>query len=150
MSRESRSTAGDELASSRAMFVTALEGGDVETACAVYTHDATLVPPAAARLKGRDAIERFWTAGLAAGMSRIEMEADEIRGACDLTYELGRYAIELEPADGNLVLERGTYVLVHEQQPDGSWLRAVEAFNPDPASGLQPRSHTRRREMSDL
>ena len=59
MSRESRSTAGDELASSRAIFVTALEGGDVETACAVYTHDATLVPPAAARLKGRDAIERF-------------------------------------------------------------------------------------------
>ena len=126
-----RSTAGDEIASSRAAFVTALAGGDAKSACAVYMHDATLVPPAAARLKGREAIESFWTAGLAAGMSRFEMEADEIRGACDVTYELGRYAIELEPADGRPVRERGTYVLVHEQQPDGSWLRAVETFNPE-------------------
>lgn len=131
MSTTRRSTAGEEIASSRAMFVDALLGGDAEAACAVYTHDATLVPPAAARLRGRDAIESFWRAGLAAGMSRIEMEADEIRGASALTYELGRYAIELEPADGKPVLERGTYVLVHEQQPDGSWLRAVETFNPE-------------------
>lgn len=116
------------------MFVTALAGGDAKTASGVYTHDATLVPPAAGRLKGREAIERFWTAGLAAGISRIELEADEIRGACDLTYELGRYAIELEPADGATVQERGTYVLVHEQQPDGSWLRVVETFNPEKSS----------------
>jgi uncharacterized protein (TIGR02246 family) len=131
MSTKSRLTARDQIASSRAAFVTAIAGGDAKSACAVYTDDATLIPPAADRLKGREAIERFWTAGLAAGMSRMEVEAEEIRGACDLTYELGRYAIELEPADGRPVLERGTYLLVHEQQADGSWLRAVETFNPD-------------------
>ena len=131
MRNEATPPARDGIASARATFVTALAGGDAKAAGALYTQDATLVPPAAARLKGRDAIESFWTAGLAAGMSRIEMEPDEIRGACDLTYELGRYAIELEPADGTPVLERGTYVLVHEQQSDGSWLRAVETFNPE-------------------
>jgi uncharacterized protein (TIGR02246 family) len=124
-------TVSDEIAATRAAFIAAIADGDAGSASAVYAPEATLVPPASTRLHGRDAIENFWAAGLKSGVSRVDLAADEVRGDGWLTYELGRYAIELEPADGKRVMERGTYLLIHERDGTGSWRRAIEMFNPD-------------------
>jgi uncharacterized protein (TIGR02246 family) len=126
-----RSTVSNEIASTRAAFVAALADGDASSACAVYAPEAILVPPVAARLQGRDAIENFWAAGLESGLSRVDLAADEVRGDDGLTYELGRYAIELNPVDGEPIVENGTYLLIHERDAEGRWRRAVEMFSPD-------------------
>lgn len=119
------------IGASRAAFAAALRGGDAAAAGAVYSDDASLLPPSAKPLKGREAITAFWRAGVEAGISDVELDALELERVDGLAYEVGRYALRLQPAGGGTVVDRGSYVLVHARQTDGSWRRAVEMFSPD-------------------
>ena len=124
------------IAETTAAFVAALAAGDATAASAAYAVDARLVPPATGLVQGRAAIERFWRAGLESGISEVELDALELERRDGLAYEIGRYALWLHPSDARAVVDRGTYVLVHELQGDGSWRRAVEMFSPsEPPAG---------------
>lgn len=129
--RERGRARGGAIADTRTAFVAALERGDATAAACVYADDATLLPPSAELLEGRDAIEAFWSAGVAAGISGVELDSLRLRREGGLAYEIGRYELRLRPPDGDTVVDRGKYVLVHARQADGSWLRVVEMFNPD-------------------
>lgn len=118
------------LADMRARFAAALGRADTEALAALYTADATLLPPAAAPINGREAIRRFWQAGLDAGIVAIRLEAARLDHDTRLAYELGRYELWLEPAASQTVIDRGNYVLVHSQQEDRNWRRRVEIFTP--------------------
>ena len=121
----------EALAENRASFVAALAGGDAKAAAAVYAGNARLLAPSAELVRGSEAIEAFWRAGLEAGIRAAELRAVELDRHDGLAYEIGRYALQLEPAEGGTVVDRGNYLLVHERQEDGSWRWAVEMFNPD-------------------
>ena len=115
-------------------FVAALEVGNAKAASASYTVEARLLAPSAEVFRGRDAIERFWRAGVDAGISGVRLETIELVRLSCLAYEIGQYTLGLRPADGIPMVESGKYVRIHEQQADGSWLWAVEMFNPEAAS----------------
>ena len=132
--RSNASAAGEAIAENRAAFVSAVCCGDATAAAAVYSDSARLLAPSAELMQGRDEIAAFWQAGIDAGISRVELEALQVEHHGAVAYEVGRYALRLESPEGTTVVDRGKYALVHERQPDGSWLRAVETFNPD-ASG---------------
>ena len=121
----------EALSENRASFVAALADGDAKAAAAVYAANARLLAPSAELLRGSEAIEAFWRAGLEAGITSAELEEVELDQHEGLAYEIGRYAVQLEPAEGGTVVDRGNYLLVHERQEDGSWRWAVEMFNPD-------------------
>lgn len=97
----------------------------------MYAADATLLAPSSELVSGRSSIERFWQAGIDAGISEVALEpvTGAHRGA--LAYEVGRYLLRLREADGANVEERGAYVHVHARQHDGSWRWAVEMFSPE-------------------
>jgi ketosteroid isomerase-like protein len=118
------------IARARAAFVAALAAGDAASASAAYSDDARLLPPATAPIQGRAAIERFWRAGVDSGIAEVELDAQEFGGRDGIAFELGRYALHVRPPGGAAVVDRGTYVLVHERQDDGTWRRAVEMFSP--------------------
>lgn len=90
-----------------------------------------LVPPSAGLVEGRDAIRAYWQAGLDTGISAVALETLLLERHEPVAYEIGRYSLWLDGAEGAEASERGAYVLVHELQEDGSWLRAVEMFNPE-------------------
>jgi ketosteroid isomerase-like protein len=113
-----------------AAFVAALAAGDAAAASAAYADDARLLPPESEVVRGRAAIERFWRAGVDAGISGVELDSVELERRHAIAYEFGRYALRLHAGDGDAVVDRGSYVLVHERQDDGSWRRAVEMFSP--------------------
>ena len=117
----------------RSAFVTALHRADASAVSALYADDARLLTPTAQLFEGRDAIAAFWQAGLDVGMAEIELEELNVEHDCGVAWEIGRYALRLQEADGTVVVDRGKYVLVHRRQQDGSWLRAVEMFNPEEA-----------------
>jgi uncharacterized protein (TIGR02246 family) len=130
-----------EIAETRAAFVAALTARDATAASAVYAEDARLLAPSAELMQGRDAVEAFWRAGLDAGIAGVELETLALRWDEHIAYEIGRYELRLEPAEGGTVTDRGKYLLVHERQADGGWRWAVEMFNADvPAAiaGRQP------------
>jgi uncharacterized protein (TIGR02246 family) len=118
------------VAASHAAFAAAVHGGDARAAAALYAPGASLLPPSAPLLQGREAIETFWRAGIDSGLDGVELEGVELERRDGLAYEIGRYALRLRAADGGEVVDRGAYVLVLEQQEDGIWLRTVETFNP--------------------
>jgi ketosteroid isomerase-like protein len=122
---------GEAIAKTRAEFVAALLSGDAAAASAVYADDAQLLAPSAELIAGREGIAAFWRAGLDAGIAGVELEELTLDGGESVAWEIGSYALRLDPAEGGPVVDRGKYVLVHERQEDGSWRRAVEMFNPD-------------------
>ena len=90
----------------------------------------------------------FWRAGLDAGVSEVELEELVFDRQDGLAYEIGRYALRLQPEGGSTVVDRGKYVLVHERQDDGTWQRAVEMFSPDvPPAGAAGANQERRRDV---
>jgi uncharacterized protein (TIGR02246 family) len=123
----------DALAASRAAFQVALRLGDVATVATAYTEDARLLAPSAEVLIGREAITRFWQAGIDAGVDAIELRMTDVSFEADaaIAYEIGRYALLLAVSRGERLVDRGRYLLVYRLEPDGQWRRAVETFNPD-------------------
>ena len=121
-----------ELDEGRAAFADAIRNGDPQAAASAYTEAARLLPPSAELIEGRESITAFWQAGVDAGVVSVEHEAIAVRRREGMAYEVGRYVFRLRPAAGKTVIDRGTYVLVLEKGPDGSWRRAVEMFNPGP------------------
>ena len=121
----------DEIWATKARFVAALERGDAEAAALTYADDARLLPPSTQLLEGRYAIQAFWQAGLDAGVSAVVLETLALERHDGLAYEIGRYALRLDPREGAAVVDHGKYVLIHERQEDGAWRFAAEMFNPD-------------------
>ncbi|HEY3542932.1 MAG TPA: DUF4440 domain-containing protein [Gaiellaceae bacterium] len=112
----------------------AVARGNAAAAAALYAEDGKLLTPAAALFAGRRQIEAYWREGIAIGLSAVELEAREFDGGSDFAVEIGRYAFTLAGDDGGPIVDRGTYVVLHRRQPDGSWRRALDVFNPDKSS----------------
>jgi len=119
------------IAQSRLAFVAALRQGDALTASSLYCSDARLLAPSAELFEGRDAIAAFWNAGVEAGIRDVEIQELTAERDEGVVWEIGNYALRLDSAEGGSVVDRGKYVIVHRREPDGSWLRAVEMFNPE-------------------
>lgn len=120
-----------DIREAKASFLAALERRDAKGAAAAYAADAQLLPPFADVMAGRDAIEAFWQAGLDTGLAALELESLKLERTDRIAYEVGRYSMHVCSAEGEPIADRGTYVLVHQRQDDGSWRRAVEMFGPE-------------------
>ncbi len=118
------------LETQRAAFRVAIEQGDAARLAALYTSDARLVAPAVQPMHGRSAVEAFWRAGIDAGICDFELEPIEQEHDDRIACEIGRYLLRVRPAEGPPVVERGHYVVILGREADGSWLRALEMFNP--------------------
>lgn len=112
-------------------FADAIRGGDPAAAAAGYAEDARLLAPSSTVIDGRAEIESFWRAGLEAGIRAVELESVRIDRHGAFAIEFGQYAMWLRQPDGGDVVDRGSYLLVHEPAPGGGWAWALEAFTPE-------------------
>jgi ketosteroid isomerase-like protein len=55
----------------------------------------------------------------------------EIQVGSETAVEIGRYRLAVTVDGASAVADEGNYVVFHRRQPDGTWLRAVDVFNPD-------------------
>ena len=122
----------DDVLHATATLADALARGDAAAAASLYADDGRLLTSAAELLSGRGEIEEYWRAGIAFGLSRLDVEPIELRVTGRIAIEIGRYAVALETAE---VAERGTYVVLHRRQTDGTWRRGVDVFNPRSPAG---------------
>lgn len=127
--QEQKQVPEDAIADSNGRFAGAAARGEAGAMASLYTDDAALLPPDAEPVMGQAAIESFWRDGIVMGIRGVELETVRLEHGDVLAYEIGRYTLTFEPANGAAVTEVATCVLVHRHQQGGSWQRTVEIFN---------------------
>lgn len=121
----------DAIRETEAALATAISRGDAAGAAALYAPDAVLLASSAELVAGRSQIETYWRTGIALGVSRMELDARELRFARRVAFEIGRYSVSVAADRRERVVDLGKYFVLHIRDGDGSWRRAVDVFNPD-------------------
>ena len=103
---------------------------DVPAVLALYTSDATLLPPNAPLCKGTEAIGAVFNAYIEAGANSLSLDTIELDEQGDAVIEVGRYTLGIQTPDGHME-DVGKYLQVFKRQGDGSLLLAYDAFNSD-------------------
>src|SRR4030066_911781 len=114
-------------------FGNAVRKRDGAAIAALYTEDATLLPPDSDVVKGRAVIEAFWKGGLRMGIKEAVLTTVDVSGAGDLAYEIGRFALKIQPEGNEVIEQKGKYVVVWKKAPEGVWKLQVDIWNSGPA-----------------
>ena len=110
-------------------WMEAVKRGDPASLAALYTEDATLLPPNSEAIRGRQGIEAFFKAGMQMGISEATLETVDVEYLGDVAYEVGAYTMKIEPEGGQAETDRGNYVVVWKRESDGPWKLAVDMWN---------------------
>lgn len=99
----------------------AVRKGDAKELAALYTGDASLLPPNSGMVKGRKAIEQFWGGAISGlGLKDVELKTIEVVGEGDTVAEVGEYVMRIEPKGQKPMEDRGKYTVV--------WMRTAEGW----------------------
>jgi uncharacterized protein (TIGR02246 family) len=136
--------AADERAirEANAAWLKAVTAKDVEAFVSFFAEDASVLPPNAPIVTGKESVRKFASEMMAnpgfAGSSQTTKV--EVSRAGDLAYSTDTYQLTANDAKGRPVTDRGKEVIVWKKQPDGKWKTVVEIFNSDlPAPGAAKR-----------
>ena len=111
-------------------FVEAWNAGDVAGAMAVYTDDATILPPGSPRVTGRAPIQQFWQAAADSGISAVTLQTDDLEISSDLAREIGTATLTLRAEGGAEQTMTAKYVVVWKRQGD-EWRWHTDIWNTD-------------------
>ncbi len=112
-------------------FMTAANAGDADAVAAVYTGDATLLPPNLPPQRGRNAIKGYWNGLLQAYTVKFEIGSDTVEGRGDLAYNVGHYRLTAVPKDkaNPGMADEGKFVEILKKQGDGTWKYVVDMYS---------------------
>ena len=82
-------TARDGIEAAMKTFLGSLSGGDAAGVAALYTDDAVLLPPGAAKIDGREGIQGFWQAFIDAGVRDVAVTTQEVDDFGDVANDVG-------------------------------------------------------------
>ena len=117
-----------EIDRTNRQFEQAFNRGDVAGAVSVYTDDAKVLPPDAAMVSGRSAIQQFWEGARSAmGIQEAKLATRDLQVSGDTAYEIGEATLKLQSASASV-----KYVVVWKRTANG-WRWAVDIWNMNPA-----------------
>ena len=104
-------------------FVTALAKGDIAAVAGMYAEDAYLLPPDEEIVKGRAAIQSFWTKA-AEGIGEFKLTTVDVKPlGSDAAREVGTFRLKTKGQSPQEV--SGKYVVVW-QRVGGEWKLATD------------------------
>ena len=110
-------------------FVESFNRGDLYDAMNVYTEDATILPPNAEIMKGRDNITAFWQGAMNMGVKRADVETLELlEMGEDRVCEIGKYELEIQPEGAGSITDKGKYLMIWNRV-NGSWKWDIDAWS---------------------
>jgi uncharacterized protein (TIGR02246 family) len=116
-----------------AEWARAATAGDGKALTALYSSDATLLPPGEAIVKG-EAVAKYNNTMLNDFSGPTELTTTAVEGRGDLAYAVGIYRATLTPKKAGakpLPTDVGKYLEVLKKQADGSWKIVYDMWNPD-------------------
>lgn len=104
-------------------YADAYNQGDAAALARVYTEDSVLLPQQGEIVRGRGAIEAFWSKNLGRDLD-LQVEAAELSGK--IGWAAGTWS--LATADPN-TRSSGHFVVAMRQDPDGVWRLSSDTYN---------------------
>ena len=104
-----------------------------DSATALYTEGAALLPPNSPTIRGRAGIRAFL--GGFPPLSELTLVDDTVIGTGDRAYAIGRYHMTI--AMKGSPVDSGKFLDIRERQADGTWLYVADMFSssiPAPAA----------------
>jgi len=112
-------------------FVNAYNRGDMLAVAALYTEDAVLMPAELANTAGPAGDPRVLRRRQADGVARPDAKDSSVGGEGDTACEVGQYTLQIKRPGGELVADKGKYVVIWKQAADRSRKLAVDIWNTD-------------------
>ena len=109
-------------------WVAAFNQGDSSAVAALYTDDATLLPPGADIVRGHDAVLAFLKGAVASGMKLTALNTVSIERHGSVAREIGRFSGEVMGADKKASPIEGKYVVVWKDVK-GVWKLDTDIWN---------------------
>ena len=110
--------------------VSAYLAEDVDAVMEIYTDEPVIrsnhVEPLRGRAAVREFISRFFTAF---DVQKLEYGIDELAVHGDSAYAIGTVEATVRTADGALVEDRGSYMVLYVRDPSGAWRSHRGVFN---------------------
>jgi len=116
-----------------AAWARASSAGDANAVAALYTSDATVLPPMEPMRQG-EAAKKYWVDVTNSFSGPTELTTTAVGGRGDLAYAVGMYRSTLTPKKVGakpLPTEEGKYLEVLKKQADGSWKIAYDMWSPN-------------------
>jgi uncharacterized protein (TIGR02246 family) len=109
-------------------FVAAFMKADFAAVAAMYTEDATVLPPGSTMVKGRSAIQAFWTQA-GQGIGDIKLTTVDVKPlGSDAAREIGTFSLTTKGQQSQQVA--GKYVVVW-QKVGSDWKLMTDIWNAD-------------------
>ncbi len=91
-----------------------VNAGDAIAVASYYAEDAAILPPGAARMDGREAIQGYWQAGIDGGLSDVSIIGETVEITGDTSITVGNLSGKM--GDANLA---GKYIVIAKKSKDG-------------------------------
>jgi uncharacterized protein (TIGR02246 family) len=114
-------------------FGEAVRKGDAAAIAALYSEDATVLPPDSEMVQGKQAIQAFWDGGLKSGIKDAVLTTVSVAAAGDYAYEIGKAKLTIQPSGQDVMEQAAKYVVVWKKSAAGSWQLHVDIWNSLPA-----------------
>lgn len=114
-----------------AAFEDAYNNGDAAAMGELYTEDAAILPPGAARMDGRQAISEIWGGAMEQGLAELDLSTVELETAGDdMATEIGTFTATAPAAEGGGASDvAGKYLVVWKRGDDGTWRLHRDIWN---------------------
>ena len=120
------------IAAANAKVSAAVEHQDAAALAALYTQDATVLPPDHAMVHGSSAIEALWKDSIGAGLKGLSLKTIDVERSGDLAVETGTATMTLEPEGKEAQAVIAKYVVVWKREKDGAWKLYRDIWNAMP------------------
>ena len=117
-----------EVAQGHRRLEQAFNRGDAAAVAALYTEDATLLPPGADILTGRRAAQARWQAAYDTGARNLSLDPVSVETWGDAAREIGRFTLQVPGQGGQTARVEGKYVVVWKNTADG-WRLDTDIWN---------------------
>jgi len=128
-------TLRNAIEAENAKFAAAYNRGDAAGVAALYTENATTMPPNSEPLNGRRAIQKSNEDEFKLGHRNLKLTTVSVEGNGDTAYEVGSFTVKISPEGKAPMTDSGKYMAVWKLDSNGGWKIQSDIWNSNLPAG---------------